>query len=60
MYKESTNEKTYTEHITCSKIDKKRLMEQCIPLYVEDNPQMEGMNITQGVIIKKVIDYFLR
>lgn len=53
-------EKTYKAHITCSQEDKKLLMKDCVKLFLNENPSFEGMTLSQGFMIKKVVEFYLK
>jgi len=54
------NERNYTEQLRCSKSTKKLLMENCIAELIIHHPELKGMNITQNMILRNVIDYYLK
>ena len=47
-------------HMTCSKETKEEIMGSCIQLFLQEHPEMIGMNLSQGFILKKIKDYYLK
>lgn len=56
----SNNERGYSDNLKCSSSTKKMIMEDCIKLFLEDNPEYEGMKITQNFILKRIAKYYLK
>lgn len=52
-------EKLYTDMISCSTSDKILLMNECKNLFLKYHPELKGMRITQGFMLKKVIEFYL-
>ncbi len=53
-------DKNYTEKISCSKETKKLLEKYCVELYMDNHPEMKGKKITQGHIMRQVVEFYLR
>ena len=53
-------DRNYECQINCSKETKKLLTEDCIEEYLSYHPEMRGINITQGFILRKVIEHYLK
>lgn len=53
-------EKNYKEHMTCSKETKDLIMDQGVKDYLRHHPEDKGRNITQGFILRKLIDTYLK
>ena len=60
MGKDSLKDKSYTEHLTCSKETKKLIMGNCIQDFLEHHPEFENMNITSGFILAKMAEFYLK
>jgi len=56
----SMNEKGYTENLKCSKETKKLIMEDCVKMFLEDNPDFQGMKISQNFILKRIAKVYLK
>lgn len=54
------NDRNYVVHLTCSKTTRKLIMENCIKEFKKHHPDFEGMKISQGFILKEIVDYYLR
>jgi hypothetical protein len=52
-------EKTYTEHLVCSKTTKKLILNDCVEEFLEHHPEFKGYNITQDFILRKIVEYYL-
>ena len=59
ILKEPSN-KNYIARICCSSEDKFRLNNECVRAFLEDNPKLDGIRFSEGFMLKKLIDYFLR
>jgi len=62
MYEKSEfnlNEKHYTDVLKCSKETKKLILHDCVIEFLRYNPKFQGMNITQGFILKKIAEHYL-
>ncbi|MCX6709793.1 MAG: hypothetical protein NTV63_02445 [Candidatus Woesearchaeota archaeon] len=57
--KPESSEKLYNDRISCSSKDKKRLISDCQKIYLKHHPEMSGIRLTQGFMLKKIIDYYL-
>ncbi len=55
-----SRDKNYTERLTCSKETKKRILKDCVDEYLKWHPEMKGVLITQGFILEKMVDFFLK
>lgn len=51
--------KGYIQRISCSTYNKKRLIEDCVELFIDKNPQFKGMNFTTNLILEKIIDFYI-
>lgn len=50
----------YCAYLTCSEETKKKLMGECVALFLKFHPDMQGVAITQGYIMEKVVDFYLK
>jgi len=52
-------ERHYTDAMKCSKETKQLIMSDCIREFIKYNPDFDGMNITQGFILKKIALHYI-
>jgi len=52
--------KFYEVHLTCSKEDKEKILTRCAQLYKKAHPQFEGVPLSQGFLINKIVEYYLK
>lgn len=55
----SGDDKLYTAQLNCSPQDKRRLMEECKVEFIRHHPELEGQPLSQGFILRRVIEYYL-
>lgn len=46
-------------HMTCHPDTKKKIMEDCVAAFLEDNPSFDKEEITQGFMLKRMAHYYL-
>ncbi len=56
----SINERGYTETLKCSKETKKIIMDDCVKAFLKDNPDFQGMKISQNFILKRIAKVYLK
>lgn len=50
-------DRMYTERVSCSKIEKNR-MNKMRELFLKDHPEMKGMHLSEGFMVKQLMDYY--
>jgi len=51
-----------SRNLVCIKVeecDKNKMMAECKKLFLENNPKMEGIHLTQVFMFKKIVRYYL-
>ena len=51
--------RNYTVHLTCSKETKDLILNNCVEEFVKHHKEFRGMKISQGLILKKIAEYYL-
>jgi hypothetical protein len=49
----------YSERVLCSKETKIRIENECKEEFIRNNPDFDGMVISNGFMIQKVVEYYL-
>ncbi len=52
--------KNYTARVTCSNLNKKRLMRDCVDRLFIERPDYKHITITENFMIGKLIDWWLK
>lgn len=52
--------KNYTVKVSCSKETKHLLTDDCVKEFLDHHPEMIGKHITQGHILRQVVEYYLK
>lgn len=55
----ATNEKSYRSHLLCSKEIKMMIMKQCVDEFLRHHPEMVGIKISQGFMLRRLALYYL-
>jgi len=50
--------KTY-KHLCVSKEVHNKVLNECVKVFIKDNPEFKGANITHNHIINRMADYYL-
>ena len=53
------NKKLYIAQLNCSQETKDLIMNDCIAAFIEENPKLKGIKITQNLILTRLAAYYL-
>jgi len=53
-------DKLYIDTIHVSKIDKELLRNECKKLFLDENPNFEGLPLSDGFMFRRLVQYYLR
>ncbi len=54
-----TNKKLYVEQLNCSKETKELIMNDCVKAFLEENPKLRGIKVTQNLILNRIANFYL-
>lgn len=54
------NENQYSERLTCSKSTKDLILKNCTTIFLKEHPEFKGINISQGFILRRIAEYYLK
>ncbi len=47
-------------HLTCSSETKDLILNECVNEFLKHHKDFEGMNVSQGFILKRIAEYYLK
>ena len=56
----STENNNYSERMSCSKETKDLIMNECVKEFIFHHPEFEGSNITQGFMLRKLAEFYIK
>lgn len=54
------NDKKYSKKLSVSKSTFNLVVDDCIPAFLKDNPDFQGMKITQNFIVRRMAKMYLK
>ncbi len=47
-------------HLTCSQETKDLILNECAEEFIKHHPELNGMKVSQGFILKKITEFYLK